>query len=249
MACLGILSIDGNVGAGKTTIFNILKEMLKEVNGIQLVYVDEPVDRWTQELELHPLIAQRCPQIPTQEGTDVKKIAAPLKIMYEEGIAGTNTEITTLFQFFALVTRVQALTQKMDEAKAKGKAFYIIGERLIVADLKIFTSLLLKEEKMKPFGGQIFFETWRQLNLPFFGLLQSILMVNCPADVCLERVRLRGREGEKNTSLDYLEKLEEMHQKMRTIPVTDVDWSNPKITNEMICDVISKVQKIIAKNQ
>jgi deoxyadenosine/deoxycytidine kinase len=41
-----ILSIEGNIGAGKSTLINYLKKNLHSADYVPIVYVDEPVEEW-----------------------------------------------------------------------------------------------------------------------------------------------------------------------------------------------------------
>lgn len=42
-----IISIEGNIGAGKSTLMNILRKKYSE----QIYFIDEPVDEWTQMID------------------------------------------------------------------------------------------------------------------------------------------------------------------------------------------------------
>jgi len=42
-----IISIEGNIGAGKSTLIKYLKNNLTEVEDVPIVYVDEPVEEWS----------------------------------------------------------------------------------------------------------------------------------------------------------------------------------------------------------
>ena len=41
-----IFSVEGNIGSGKSTLIKHLKEKLKTISGIKIVYLEEPVDIW-----------------------------------------------------------------------------------------------------------------------------------------------------------------------------------------------------------
>ena len=43
-----IFSVEGNIGSGKSTLIKQLKKHMKIVNGIPIVYLEEPVDIWQQ---------------------------------------------------------------------------------------------------------------------------------------------------------------------------------------------------------
>ena len=41
-----LFTVEGNIGSGKSTFMNVLKEHLKHINGVPVVFVEEPVDEW-----------------------------------------------------------------------------------------------------------------------------------------------------------------------------------------------------------
>ena len=41
-----IFSVEGNIGSGKSTLIKYLKKEMKEICGLQIVYLEEPVDIW-----------------------------------------------------------------------------------------------------------------------------------------------------------------------------------------------------------
>ena len=41
-----LFSVEGNIGSGKSTFIAKLKEELKHINGIPVVYIPEPVEEW-----------------------------------------------------------------------------------------------------------------------------------------------------------------------------------------------------------
>ena len=41
-----IVSVEGNIGSGKSTFLNYLKRNLATIEGCRVVYIDEPVDIW-----------------------------------------------------------------------------------------------------------------------------------------------------------------------------------------------------------
>lgn len=82
-----IVSIEGNIGAGKSTILNYLRELFGDSK--QVCFVDEPVDMWTE--------------IRDEEGDVLSKFYAnPAKYAFA-------------FQVMAFATRVQKLRAAMRE--------------------------------------------------------------------------------------------------------------------------------------
>ena len=41
-----IFSVEGDIGAGKSTIFKMLKEHLRTIKNTQVIYLPEPVSEW-----------------------------------------------------------------------------------------------------------------------------------------------------------------------------------------------------------
>jgi len=58
--------------------------------------------------------------------------------------------------------------------------------------------------------------------------LKAIIYLKCSPELCLQRIRQRGRKGEEGISLDYLRKVHERHEEWlqnmnNTIPIITID--------------------------
>jgi deoxyadenosine/deoxycytidine kinase len=83
-----VISIEGNIGAGKSTLMNILKEKFSNA----VYFIDEPVDEWTQMI-----------------GSDGKNL---LETFYEN-----MTRWSYSFQNIAYITRMNRLLSAIDSDK------------------------------------------------------------------------------------------------------------------------------------
>ena len=83
-----VISIEGNIGAGKSTLMNILKEKFSNT----IYFIDEPVDEWTQMI-----------------GSDGKNL---LETFYED-----MTRWSYSFQNIAYITRMNRLLSAIDSDK------------------------------------------------------------------------------------------------------------------------------------
>ena len=45
---MALFSIEGNIGAGKSTIIEHLKKYTKFIRGKDVIFIDEPVQEWQQ---------------------------------------------------------------------------------------------------------------------------------------------------------------------------------------------------------
>jgi thymidylate kinase len=58
---------------------------------------------------------------------------------------------------------------------------------------------------------EVYCGLWGFLESHYCVQPDHILYLRTPADVCLERIKARGREEESGITLEYLKQLEEMH--------------------------------------
>jgi deoxyadenosine/deoxycytidine kinase len=117
-----IISIDGNIGAGKSTFLNQLKKQFPKFH-----YVDEPVDTWTKFVN--------------EEGESL------LEVFYKDRKRWSYT-----FQNCAFMTRTRAIVQAIKEWKQKClidpeeiKNNVFITERCVETDFNVFAKMLYQD--------------------------------------------------------------------------------------------------------
>ena len=107
-----IISIEGNIGAGKTTFVKELKKIYKNRNDV--VFLTEPVDIWQK--------------VKDNENKNI------LERFYED-----NKKYAFSFQIMAYVTRLNLLTKTISE---NPNCKLIITERSLDADKNVFAKML-----------------------------------------------------------------------------------------------------------
>lgn len=182
-----IISIEGNIGSGKTTILkHFEKFILNEENGFDkdhFVFVREPVTIWES--------------IKDENNKNI------LEKFYNNPI-----KYSFAFQVMAYATR----TAKLAEAISQNpKCKYVICERSLEADNMVFAKMLKNENKMEDVEYEIyeyFYKTRKQdMNV------DAVVYVDAEPSVSMQRIIERDRTGETNISLDYLKKCKEYHDK------------------------------------
>lgn len=113
-----IISVEGNIGSGKSTILKALR-VYTEIQGIPLVYLDEPVSQWEQ--------------IQSKDGKNMIELfyANPAKYAFA-------------FQMMAYISRLTLFK----EAIRKNPKCILITERCLLTDYHIFASMLHEQGTM-----------------------------------------------------------------------------------------------------
>ena len=178
-----ILSIDGNIGSGKSTLFNSLKKYFSEeinCNGKKIVFLDEPVNDWQK--------------IKDKNGKNI------LECFYEN-----SEKYSFSFQMLAYISRLS----RLQKAVKTGEYDVIITERCVFSDRNVFAKMLFDGGKMNEIEWQIYEEWFYN----FLDDLPNIyfIYINTDPETCLNRINKRNRPGE-NISLDYLKDCDYYHK-------------------------------------
>ncbi|MBL7024016.1 MAG: deoxynucleoside kinase [Candidatus Marinimicrobia bacterium] len=165
--------LEGNIGAGKTSLGNILK------NSNQFEFLEEPVDTW------------------------------------RDGFAGNLFEMfysdmprwSFTFQIMAFTTRAKTWSEILQ--KVQGDR--VVLERSIYTDRNVFAKNLYAGGAMNDSEWQVYQQLWEFLASNYCEKPQKIIYLRTPAELCLERIKQRGRNEEQQMPLDYLKSLEDLH--------------------------------------
>jgi deoxyadenosine/deoxycytidine kinase len=114
---MSLFSIEGNIGAGKSTILQHLKEFLNTVGGRSVVYIDEPVDEWN-----------------SIRSEDDKSM---LTLFYEN-----PTKYAFAFQMMAYISRLSSIRRAMHE----NPGCIYITERCLLSDFHVFATMLYEQK-------------------------------------------------------------------------------------------------------
>jgi deoxycitidine kinase len=117
------------------------------------------------------------------------------------------------FQNIAYVTRMM----KIERAIRSSTSDYVFLDRSIDTDRYVFEKMLWEEGQLQKIEHEAY-ELWCSFYQEFVRTDndKKIIYLKCSPEVCLERIKVRGREEEKNITLEYLNKLHKAHE----------DWLN-----------------------
>jgi len=180
-----IISIEGNIGAGKSTILEQLEKYIatheNKINK-KILFLKEPVDIW-----------EAIKDDETGENILQKFYSDPHKYAFS-------------FQVMAYSTRLRLIRKAVRE---NPDCDIIICERSLEADKQIFARMLSDDGVI----GNVEYKIYKQFCTEFsdeFGL-SGVIYIDADAEVCYKRVNKRRREGEDAIPLDYLQKCKDYH--------------------------------------
>jgi len=113
------------------------------------------------------------------------------------------------FQTCAFITRAKT----WHEVLAVTDHDRVILERSIFCDRFVFAENCYRTGLMSPVEYQLYLGLWNFLVSNFCVEPDLILYLRTPAQVCLQRIRDRGRGEESGITLEYLLQLERLHDR------------------------------------
>lgn len=176
-----IISIEGNIGSGKTTILENLEKRLEQNKSI--LFLREPLDVW-----------ESVKDSQTGENILQKFYADPDKYAFA-------------FQVMAYATRLSMVRESIKGGNGQYKA--IVIERSLAADKRIFAKMLYDDGKIDDVCYQIYQKFYKEFS-DEVGL-NGIVYIDADAEVCKKRVQKRSRQGEDGIPLEYLQKCKKYH--------------------------------------
>jgi deoxyadenosine/deoxycytidine kinase len=220
-----IISIEGNIGAGKSTIVNELKKfynndcLLHEpLNGDsrlkKIIFLQEPVDEWKT--------------IKDEDGNDI------LTRFY-----ANSKDFSFAFQMMAYISRLALLRKTIKENPNS----IIITERCLYTDRHVFAQMLFNSKQMSLIEYSIYLKWWDEFNIPIHG----IVYLKTTPDISHQRVVSRNREGE-NIPINYLIDCHIHHDEYISLmknPILEIDVNN-NISN--INEWLYRIDDFIKKN-
>ena len=130
-----LISIEGNIGSGKSTILNILK--LKYANNPHIIFLDEPVNEWDTI-------------------TDTNTNQSILQLFYQD-----KHKYAFTFQILTYITRLRKILQVLETNTNK----IIITERSIYTDKFVFAKMLYQQKLINEIEWKTYnywFDTFRK---------------------------------------------------------------------------------------
>jgi deoxyadenosine/deoxycytidine kinase len=182
--------IEGNIGAGKTTLWNNLKEyfnILKITNNIKFFFLNEPINVWTQSFT-------------NENGIEENYFEEHYKNP-ERHFQGFQSRV--LSSYFRLFNNLYKEINELDENIIK----IIISDRSPYTMKKVFYDGLKEKYKITKYE----IDTYERLYEDFFENFTkeyNIIYINTPLHECYNNKNKRLRNGEENISISFLALLE-----------------------------------------
>jgi deoxyadenosine/deoxycytidine kinase len=189
-----MISIEGNIGTGKSTLLDNLKEILDE----NIVVIKEPVDQWLKITD--------------------KNNNSILNNFYQD-----PHKFSFSFQILILKTMKDLLLKTINE---NPNCKLIICERSIMSSHHIFAKMLYDDSYMNHIEYNVYkclYDEWSHISAP-----DKIIYLNVNAELCFNRIEKRKRLGEKQISLEYLQKCEKYHElwfESCSIPILKIEMN------------------------
>jgi len=177
-----IVSIEGNIGSGKTTAKEKLKQYISTRNNVSdsVIFVDEPTDEWQTVKD------EKGVPILVNLYSDLKRFAFR-------------------FQMMAYISRLK----KLRDASRNPKIKVIITERCLITDAHVFAKMLYDSKDIEEDEYQIYtrwFDEFAKEVEP-----SCIVYFKASTEVCMNRIKQRNRPGEQEIQYNYLEKCNNYH--------------------------------------
>ena len=179
-----LISIEGDIGAGKSTLIDKLKAGHPEWH-----FIDEPVTTWTN--------------LKTSDGENL------LELFYKD-----KPRYSYTFQNCALLSRALNIKKCIDEWKERcelnpeeAQHNVFITERCIETDFFVFAQMLFDDGFMNLLEWDLYKMWYNYVKAQSYPLT-GIIYVSTPPEICLERIHIRARKGEDLIPIEYLQKLD-----------------------------------------
>jgi deoxyadenosine/deoxycytidine kinase len=187
-----IISIDGNIGSGKSTMLEYLeaylgnyiykKRCLFSIK-YDIVYVKEPVDEWLNICD--------------------EKKNTILDCFYKD-----NTKYAYLFQNLAFITRYTSIINKIN----KNKNQIIIVERTTETDRNVFAKMLYDSKNISTLEWNVYNFWYDSLTIN----IDKYIYIDTNVENCVKRIQKRNRKSEMSIPEEYLENLQKYHNDWMT---------------------------------
>jgi len=177
-----IISVDGNIGSGKSTFVKALKKYYNKNNKFtnkKIYFLEEPVNIWET--------------IKNNNGENI------IESFYKD-----QEKYAFSFQMMAYISRLSLLRNAVKEGYN-----YIFTERCVNTDKNVFAKMLYDSGKIEKINYEIY-TYWFDEFIQEFNNFHYIYIKTNPT-IALERVNKRARIGE-SIPLEYLQECNKYHE-------------------------------------
>lgn len=217
---MSYITIEGNIGAGKSTLVRILKDNLKIDTIENIGFIQEPVDEWLKMTD--------------ENGKNI------LDNFYE------NQKLWAYkFQMNAFITRLQRLQKYLPKHKFCISERHITSDKNCFAK-QLYEDDKISEIEWKLYNNWFDWVSQNEL----YRKPKGIIYLRASPETCSERINKRNRTEESSIPLEYLQKIHKKHEewllKQENVLVLDankdfeVDNNYKKEVIERIIDFINQ---------
>ena len=199
-----ILSIEGNIGTGKSTIIRLIKEILshiskKDINKLDQKYLNLLKQNSSGEFIYNDLEIITEPVDKWLELTDDEDNQNILDKFYRD-----QERWSYSFQMNAFITRAKDILEHSDKK-------LIILERSVLTDRNVFAKLLFKDKKISTMEWKLYNEWFEWLTTSFNILPSKIVYLKASPSVSYERIKKRSRKEESTIPYEYIRRVSNAH--------------------------------------
>lgn len=224
---MSYISIEGNIGAGKSTLVTILKEILSNTTSNNYAFVQEPVDEWLNLTD-----------------SDGKNI---LDKFYSD-----QKSWSYKFQMNAFITRLKRLQNSLSKHELTICERTVETDRNCFAQ-QLLEDGKISELEWKLYDQWFLWLTSDNKHLKPIGTIY----LRTEPDKCLERINKRDRTEESSIPIEYLQSIHEKHDKWLLNSKSEnvlvlngnIEFQNDKKRMEYIIRTITDFLQVILKNQ
>tara|TARA_B100001093_G_scaffold407422_1_gene396043 strand:- start:658 stop:1764 length:1107 start_codon:yes stop_codon:yes gene_type:complete len=217
-----VISIDGNIGSGKSTFIQYLKKYYSDKNNcgnLKICFLDEPVDLWNKIVDKDNKTMIECYY------SDSEKYAFP-------------------FQMMAYISRLSSLKNAL-----KSNYDLIFTERSVFTDKNVFCKMLYDDSQINEIEYKIY-NTWFNEFLEDIPNIEYIYL-KTDVQTSFDRIITRARIGE-NIQIEYLKRCHEYHENWlnsvldKYVINSNIDINtNPEVVSKWIKDIDKYVQTFV----
>jgi len=184
-----LISIDGNIGSGKSTLIEFLKNKCK--NDKNISFLEEPVNLWISTID--------------------DKNKNILEMFYED-----KSRWSYIFQNFAFITRATILLNSIKEniTYTFSKRKIIISERSVETDKNVFAKMLYDDDFMTNLE-YIIYKTWYKTLFPEIKV-KNVVYVRTLPEIAYKRMLNRQRKEEASVPKSYIQMVHKYHDEWLT---------------------------------
>ena len=219
-----LISVEGNVGAGKTSLLESIRDSLSRTDAAAVDVLLEPVEEWTAAIP------------DARYGASTSMLGA----LYSDPHNSAQA-----FQVYALMTRVGQL---LDAFSGSDSGKVTLMERSLEANKMVFAKRLRQKGLMNDASWHCYNTSYdvaqRIVRREVPAAEASIVYLRVDPDVCMGRIAKRGRAEEQKLTCEFVADLHTRHEDMiRTLKaagarVLVVDGNGPPQTPEQVRAIV-----------